>query len=964
MTYNYNDDSDMAEILTVTHCSFTKLGGTLGAAIHIQKISIGTTPLLIRIEYCNFTENEANSGSAVYAVDRRFDPTLSNGLIIKLLNVNAKDNTLSPGITTDYVSSVFITGIFHSETCHFKFDCNKQCIFSSNQPSVFYGHFGFITISGNATFFNNTSLYGGALDLYNTVAFIHQDSNLYFANNHATMHGGAIYIDSSSTNVQSQDICPIQFIGNHAPIFLLENINQISSTVNVTFKNNTVGPISNSHLQSLYANVYYACSWYPNTLTQIYLGKRYRPINGTRQSVYNQMFSFVLNECTGNDTSIRNEHLSIAAYLPCPCDKNKKFNAGQCINADINDSLQLGINVTVGISFNISLITLDVIGSIGHSSYLYSEVSSSESANILTLPREQRSRSFSINEGNCTPIHFTIYSLNLTIPKFGILHLSLSRNNDHRLHFTLIDKCLIGFSLQRNADGLYGCTCGEFFSKLPMKNDVKCNSVSGKVERIDIRSWLSVLNDRVEYTQLCLPAYCTSIHSEFNIAQPDVLCNPHHTGRACGACDNGFGKKFGSKYCRKCCNVWLVTILLFGVLGIILVLIIHLLKLTITIGTINGLIFFCNVVSINENVFFNSSKFSYIRLLVSLINLDLGFEMCFYKEMTEIAKTGLQFVFPLYLWLLMFIIIMVERHYFRSRKSTHSAVPVLGTLIFLSYSKLLRTTISVFSFVTVRYSEEDSDFSRSKYFIAWQPDPNITYLEWPHIVLFLVALVFTVFFILPLAFAFTFPKFVLRSKKMSYFFPLLDSVYAPYKNHYRFWFGVRIIVLMYYSGMESILLSYQDSLLLSGVVVILLFTLIQAYIHPFKSTLNNTLDLMFMGIFIALSIVVLYLYPNTPGHGEYITVNILGGIAFLLFCFIILFHLHDALMHFTKYSIFIEALQIKFNMKTLKGNWKVLNLVNRRNLNHESNQDLNQNINKGSNNYAYLQESLLEEQFN
>ena len=65
--------------------------------------------------------------------------------------------------------------------------------------------------------------------------------------------------------------------------------------------------------------------------------------------------------------------------------------------------------------------------------------------------------------------------------------------------------------------------------------------------------------------------------------------------------------------------------------------------------------------------------------------------MCFYKEMSEIAKTGLQFVFPLYLWLLMFIIIMAGKHYIHSRIyiSTYSAVPVLATLILLSYSKLL-----------------------------------------------------------------------------------------------------------------------------------------------------------------------------------------------------------------------------------------------------------------------------------
>ena len=113
-------------------------------------------------------------------------------------------------------------------------------------------------------------------------------------------------------------------------------------------------------------------------------------------------------------------------------------------------------------------------------------------------------------------------------------------------------------------------------------------------------------------------------------------------------------------------------------------------------------------------------------------------------------------------------------------------------------------------------------------------------------------------FIFPLALALTFPKIILRSKKLSYFCPLLDCIYAPYKDYCRFWVGMRIIVLICISGLESSLSSNQ--LLLSGVIVILLFALMQAYIHPFKSTLNDTLDLIFMGLFIVLSIVVLYLY--------------------------------------------------------------------------------------------------------
>ena len=947
--------SNMGELLMVKQCNFTKLGGRLGAAIHIEKISVDATPLLVNIEQCDFSENEANMGSAVYAVDRKLNATLSAYLTISLVNVNADNNKLLPGITVEFVSSTFITGVFHNENCHFKFDCNIHCNFSYNQPSVFYGSYAFLTISGKAIFFNNTSLFGGGLHLINTVAFIFEGSELYFSENHAVSTGGAIHVFFFNLNTVSQDRCPIQFIGssNSTPIFELDNIDEIN--VSVTFHNNTAG--QSSKLQSIYANVFYVCSWYSNTLTQIYLGNNVPIKYGThiRSSVYGEILSFV------PDNSI-SEHLSILAYLPCPCNENNTFDVEYCLTADRNNTLQLGTNVIVGRSFTVHLITLDVVGSVGHSSSLYSKVSSLST--VLELPNEQIRRRFSVVNNACTPIDFTIYSSKpITIPTNGTLHLSFPRDVDHNLHFSF-DHCPAGFSLQKtHVDNreLYACSCGGFFNKSPVNEDFQCDSATGKIRRIDVQSWLSVIsNNTIEYTRLCLPEQCnTNTNVNFTPTEPDVLCNPHHTGRACGACDDGFSKTFGSKHCHKCSNIWLVTIILYGILGIILVLVIHLLKLTVTMGTINGLIFFCNIMSINESLLYNTSNFSFVRLFISLVNLDLGFEMCFYQEMSELAKTGLQFVFPLYLWFLMLIIIMVEKRYIRRGKSSHSAVPVLVTLIFLSYSKLLRTTINVFTSVTVYYSETESDFNKQEHFLAWQPDPNVQYLSGAHILLFLVALAFTVFFILPLAFVLTFPSIVLRSKRLSYFFPLLDCIFAPYKNHCRSWFGMRTIVLIYYSVMESILFSYQDSLLLSGVIVILLFVQMQAYIHPFKSTINNILDLMFMIIFIALSTVILYLYPDPPGHKNFIAVNIFGGMAFLLFCFIIIIHLHDALMHFSQYSKFTKTLYTNFPIRKLN----LMHYTSTENVNHKPEQRLSQNINE-SFNYTYLQESLLEEQFN
>ena len=937
-----NMNSNMIEIVAVVQCNFTRLGGKLGAAFHIEKLSTDFQSLSFRIEQCNFIENEANVGSAVYAAS---GAVLYDGLIINLVNVNAKNNSVLPGSTIQYRSSDFISGVFHCETCHMNFNCNISCEFSNNQPSVFYGRSAYLTISGKAIFVKNTARYGGGLRLINTVAFIHQDSEVYFYKNHATEKGGAIDV-ISDTNTQSQDICPIQFIGlnNSSQIFSVEDIGRFN--INVTFEENTAKSLS--MLESIFADVFYVCSWYGNTAIQIDLGLSAPFINGTRQSVYREIFNFV-------PASKVNEHLSVLAYLSCPCDENITFDAESCLTTDVNNTLQLGTTVSFGRSFTINLVALDIVGSVGYSSYLNSEVSSLNTTdNILQLPTEQLSRSFSILNRTCTPIAFTIYALQSTIPNNGdgILRLSVVQNFYISLRFRFTE-CPVGFSLQ-NVNGLYACICGEFFSKSPIKEDFQCDSESGQIKRLDVRSWLSVIDDKIEYTKLCLPEYCNNIIIEFTTTDTDALCNSYRTGRGCGACTNGFGKIFGSKYCRNCSNVWLVTILLYGILGIILILIIHLLKLTVTIGTINGLIFFCNIVSVSESLLFNPSKFSFVRLFISLINLDLGFEMCFYSEMSEVAKTLLQFVFPLYLWLLIFIIIMVGKYYIRRRKSTHSAIPVLATLIFLSYSKLLRTTISVFTFATVYYSTEKSNFSRSQQFVTWQPDPNIKYLEGPHIVLFLVALVFTAFFILPLAFALTFPKIILRSKKLSYFYPLLDCIYAPYKNKYRYWFGVRIIVLIYISGMESILYSYRRSLLLSVVMVVLLFTLIQAYIHPFKNTINNILDLMFMEIFITLSVVVFYLYPSIPGHKEFIAANILGGMAFLLFCLIVLFHVYDALMHFTYCSRLSETIKNKFNVKTINGNWNPLVTIN---VNSKPNVAY---ITK----HAYLQETLLEENFN
>ena len=59
----------------------------------------------------------------------------------------------------------------------------------------------------------------------------------------------------------------------------------------------------------------------------------------------------------------------------------------------------------------------------------------------------------------------------------------------------------------------------------PIKDHFQCNSESGHIVRTDIQSWLSVINERVVYTKLCLPEYCNRVVHDFSLIDMDILCN-------------------------------------------------------------------------------------------------------------------------------------------------------------------------------------------------------------------------------------------------------------------------------------------------------------------------------------------------------------------------------------------------------------------------------------------------------
>ncbi len=240
--------------------------------------------------------------------------------------------------------------------------------------------------------------------------------------------------------------------------------------------------------------------------------------------------------------------------------------------------------------------------------------------------------------------------------------------------------------------------------------------------------------------------------------------------------------------------------LFFIIAGIVLVLGIKLLDITVAQGSINGLIFYVNLIWINQDTFFpalnreadqNFSNLYYLlRLFIAWLNLDFGIETCFIQGMDTYGKTWLQFVFPVYLWLLAALIIVSCSYSVKATKLFgNNAVTVLGTLFLLSYAKIQRTIVLIIA------PAELTKFNPSGTRLAWRLDSNLKYFENPHAFLFLMGFVTWFLLCVPFTVALLFvrPLQKLRCFTRIARQPLIDAYTGPLKAKHQYWVGLTLL---------------------------------------------------------------------------------------------------------------------------------------------------------------------------
>ena len=347
--------------------------------------------------------------------------------------------------------------------------------------------------------------------------------------------------------------------------------------------------------------------------------------------------------------------------------------------------------------------------------------------------------------------------------------------------------CPPGFSLSK--DPPFRCDCNQLMKQLP---GVKCHIQDQTISRSGL-VWISTDDNETVAASNCPYNYCNREGINVTLEDPDSQCNFNHSGTLCGGCQPGLSLALGTNQCLHCPNTHLALLLPFALTGAVLVCFIKVIDLTISQGTLNGLVFYANVVKANEYLLYNEKQTNPLAVFIAWLNLDLGIETCFFNGLTAYGKTWLQFVFPLYIWSIAGLIIILAKYSDRVAKVMgNNSVPVLATLFLLSYAKLFRTIITALSFTTL------STTHGSK--AVWSADGNLDYLGPEHAPLFVVAIATLLFLWLPYTLLLFLGQWLHRcncrliTRMMMKMKPFLDAHYGPLKGNFRFWFGALLLV--------------------------------------------------------------------------------------------------------------------------------------------------------------------------
>lgn len=537
------------------------------------------------------------------------------------------------------------------------------------------------------------------------------------------------------------------------------------------------------------------------------------------------IFGGLLDRCTphtlragiGNTLltgTIVEENLNGLAYLQKVSDieKSTKSIASLptrvcfCIDREINcDMRTRSVQVRKGEPFMVEVVAVDQM-----TSPVYTRIFSSVSSAESSLDRDRR---FRIG-ASCTNITYSIRSPYEFEEVILYAEGPCRDANPSRLTVSVTFSpctCPIGFE-HTISDNDTDCECE--CNPLISDHIEDCNATTESFVRKD-SSWISHVFQNNQSTfivcERCPFRYCRRPLSEndsiiINLNSDiaaDAQCSEGHTGTICGICAPNYSVSLAHKRCLPCSEFWYLIFAAIVVLTILaglgLVIGILAINFTVAVGTINGFIFYANIVDVYDSTFLPLKTSTFPVLIIEWLNLDPGIDVCFIKDIDLYWHTWLRLVFPAYIILIVIVIIFVSDRSLRFSKLIGKRNPIatLATLVFLSFTNVLETTVVSLRLTTLTYLSTDGYYDET----VWLPDGDIKYLKGKHIPLFIVAFILVILTGIYMVLITTWQwvvylpdVWVLKWTKNQKLKSFMEAYTAPYSDKHRYWTGVLLIV--------------------------------------------------------------------------------------------------------------------------------------------------------------------------
>ncbi len=902
---NYAEDNSMLYINSATfkcrNCTFLSNNGSLNAVNSIGIIS-GTTL---------FANNSGNTGGAITSLKSRI--SFTDGTV----NITG-NNAIQGGGIFIFESHLNITSFayilknvakdagggiyaYRSTISYHQPEDSRPGFMEVEQNSALSGGGSYLIAStielfqdvsklqkrSKLKYTNNNAVLGGALYLdqiskiyfYKVLSGRETTTSLIFFENMAD-YGGAVYIWDETA---SSELCNAndEHFFNHYQTDCFIQILKLGDTY---VEKNSIAAILNHHPttyftknfaskkgNAIYGGLFDRCSLNPNA-------ERTKKDHATYMMVFNNY---------ENSSS----YISSEAVQVCFC-SNASRNIYDCTLT------KLVISVKRGETFEFGITAIDQVENQLTATILAEYTLNSSTGTF----KEGQTRQ--IISSVCTNIEFNVFTAESVVEIDIFAEGPCSNKGISKRRLEVVSEqcdCPIGFQPSKIKTKCE-CICDN-----RLEEYVYNCSMEDETVLLSQNRWIGFVNSTKNNTgfliQTCPLDFCHRKPLNISLTTQegiDMQCAFNRSNLLCGQCEEGYSQVIGSSRCLMCTNKFLSLLIVFGCLGIILVILVLILNMTVAAGTIHGVIFYANIVGTTQSVFFTKSEATPLKVFISWLNLDFGIETCFYDGMNAYARVLLQLIFPIYLILLITMIIVLCEHSQRFTKVLGKRNPVatLCTLILLSYSKLLNIVIAALQFEFLQYPD-------GTIVMVWLYDGTVPYFTTSHIPRFIIAsliLALGTIYTLLLFFGqwlqilsrWKITKWISHPKYNAF----IDAYHAPFTKKHRYWVGLLLFARILHTLVVALV--PNDFVALLSIASVSLFILVLKSVN--KSTYSNQ-KIEFSDNVVLINLILLSLgtfYIRESKSNELPLIAISTTLIFLQFLILLGYHIFKYILHNSK----------------------------------------------------------------